>query len=99
MKARMVLTFFCGGLTGRACLPRRSAIPPARPCRPSYLLIPAPPPPGDGAVEVDGSRGEGGGQVLRLAVALSAATGRAVRVANVRANRERPGLAAQHAPL
>jgi len=49
------------------------------------------------AVEVDGSRGEGGGQVLRLAVALSAATGRAVRVANVRANRERPGLAAQHA--
>ncbi len=49
------------------------------------------------AVEVDGSRGEGGGQVLRLAVALSAATGRAVRVVRVRANRERPGLAAQHA--
>ena len=48
-------------------------------------------------VDVDGSRGEGGGQVLRLAVALSAATGRAVRVTQVRANRERPGLAAQHA--
>jgi len=48
-------------------------------------------------VEVDGSLGEGGGQVMRLAIALSAATGRAVRVSRVRANRERPGLAAQHA--
>ncbi len=47
-------------------------------------------------MEVDGARGEGGGQVLRLAVAMAAATGRAARVANVRANRERPGLAAQH---
>jgi RNA 3'-phosphate cyclase len=50
----------------------------------------------DGQVEVDGGHGEGGGQVLRLAVALSAATGRPVRVTDVRANRERPGLAAQH---
>jgi len=50
----------------------------------------------EGLVEVDGGHGEGGGQVLRLAVALSAATGRPVRVHDVRANRERPGLAAQH---
>ena len=50
----------------------------------------------EGLVEVDGAHGEGGGQVLRLAVALSAATGRPVRVTDVRANRERPGLAAQH---
>jgi len=50
----------------------------------------------EGLVEVDGGQGEGGGQVLRLAVALSAATGRPSRVVNVRANRERPGLAAQH---
>ena len=50
----------------------------------------------EGLVEVDGGHGEGGGQVLRLAVALSAATGLPARVTDVRANRERPGLAAQH---
>jgi len=50
----------------------------------------------EGLVEVDGGHGEGGGQVLRLAVALSAATGRPARVTDVRANRARPGLAAQH---
>jgi len=46
---------------------------------------------------IDGARGEGGGQVARLALALGAATGRAVRVTNVRANREQPGLKAGHA--
>lgn len=45
---------------------------------------------------IDGSSGEGGGQILRTSLALAAATGRAVRVANVRAGRPRPGLAAQH---
>lgn len=45
---------------------------------------------------VDGSRGEGGGQVARLALSLAAATGRAVRVENVRANRPQPGLKAGH---
>lgn len=45
---------------------------------------------------IDGSHGEGGGQLLRLAVALSAITGRAVRVENIRAGRAKPGLAAQH---
>ena len=43
---------------------------------------------------VDGS--EGGGQVLRLAVSLSALAGRAVRVENVRGGRETPGLRPQH---
>lgn len=48
------------------------------------------------AVQVDGSLGEGGGQVLRLSVALSAATGRPVNITRIRDGRERPGLRAQH---
>lgn len=47
-------------------------------------------------LEIDGSHGEGGGQILRMAVALSAVTSRGVRVFNIRAGRERPGLANQH---
>lgn len=47
-------------------------------------------------LEIDGSYGEGGGQLLRLAVALSAITGIEVRIANIRARRDKPGLAAQH---
>ena len=47
-------------------------------------------------IEIDGAYGEGGGQLLRTAVALSALTGSAVRLSNVRANRRRPGLAPQH---
>ena len=47
-------------------------------------------------IEIDGSYGEGGGQLVRTAVALSALTGRQLRLRNVRANRARPGLAAQH---
>lgn len=45
---------------------------------------------------VDGSRGEGGGQVARVALALAAATRTPVRVVNVRANRTEPGLKAGH---
>ena len=47
-------------------------------------------------VEIDGSYGEGGGQLVRTAIALSALTGTPVRLANVRAGRARPGLAPQH---
>ena len=45
-------------------------------------------------VIIDGA--SGGGQVLRNAVALSAVTGRAIRVTNVRGSRPKPGLRPQH---
>lgn len=45
---------------------------------------------------IDGAHGEGGGQLLRTAVALAAIAGTPVVVRNIRANRPRPGLAAQH---
>ncbi len=47
-------------------------------------------------IELDGCYGEGGGQLVRTAVALSALTRRPLRISNVRANREKPGLAPQH---
>jgi RNA 3'-phosphate cyclase len=47
-------------------------------------------------VKIDGSMGEGGGQVVRTSLALSAITGKSVLIRNVRARRTRPGLAAQH---
>jgi RNA 3'-terminal phosphate cyclase (ATP) len=47
-------------------------------------------------LELDGSYGEGGGQLVRTAVALSAITGRALAIRNIRANRDKPGLAPQH---
>lgn len=45
---------------------------------------------------LDGAYGEGGGQLLRTAVALAAITGRAITIENVRAKRPKPGLAPQH---
>ena len=45
---------------------------------------------------LDGSQGEGGGQIVRSAVTLSCITGRAVRVENVRAGRKTGGLRPQH---
>lgn len=47
-------------------------------------------------IEIDGSIGEGGGQVLRSALALSAITGKGVHLHNIRARRSEPGLKAQH---
>jgi len=47
-------------------------------------------------VEIDGSFGEGGGQILRTSLALSALLGRPVRIYNIRAKRPRPGLQRQH---
>jgi RNA 3'-terminal phosphate cyclase (ATP) len=45
---------------------------------------------------IDGAHGEGGGQILRTALSLAAITRRAIRLENIRANRPKPGLAAQH---
>ncbi len=45
---------------------------------------------------IDGSFGEGGGQILRSALALSLVTGRPFRLDNIRARRKKPGLMAQH---
>jgi RNA 3'-terminal phosphate cyclase (ATP) len=45
---------------------------------------------------IDGSFGEGGGQILRSALALSVVTGRPFRMEKVRAGRARPGLLRQH---
>jgi RNA 3'-terminal phosphate cyclase (ATP) len=47
-------------------------------------------------IEIDGSMGEGGGQIVRTALALSMCTGAAVTVHGIRARRSRPGLRAQH---
>ena len=47
-------------------------------------------------VKIDGSIGEGGGQVLRVCIALSALTGESVAIKNVRVNRANPGLRPQH---
>ncbi|MCP4379248.1 MAG: RNA 3'-terminal phosphate cyclase [bacterium] len=45
---------------------------------------------------IDGSFGEGGGQILRSSLALSIETGRAIRIENIRAGRKKPGLLRQH---
>ncbi|MFT4623412.1 MAG: RNA 3'-terminal phosphate cyclase (ATP) [Myxococcota bacterium] len=47
-------------------------------------------------IELDGSFGEGGGQILRTSLALSLCTGRPFRVHAIRAGRPRPGLLRQH---
>ena len=47
-------------------------------------------------IEIDGSTGEGGGQILRTALALSAVSRRPFRIHSIRANRSKPGLMRQH---
>jgi RNA 3'-phosphate cyclase len=47
-------------------------------------------------IEIDGAHGEGGGQLLRTAVSVAAARSEPIRIANIRARRRVPGLAAQH---
>lgn len=48
------------------------------------------------ALRIDGSTGEGGGQVLRSVLTLSLLTTRSVEVVNIRARRAKPGLRPQH---
>jgi RNA 3'-terminal phosphate cyclase (ATP) len=47
-------------------------------------------------IVLDGSQGEGGGQILRSALSLSLLTGAPFRIDNIRAGRRRPGLMRQH---
>lgn len=47
-------------------------------------------------IEIDGSEGEGGGQILRSALSLAICTQQPFRIANIRANRDKPGLMRQH---
>jgi RNA 3'-terminal phosphate cyclase (ATP) len=52
-------------------------------------------PPND-LILLDGSFGEGGGQILRTSLGLSMLTGKPFRIDKIRANREKPGLMRQH---
>ncbi|MDD1771305.1 MAG: RNA 3'-terminal phosphate cyclase [Methanomassiliicoccales archaeon] len=47
-------------------------------------------------IELDGSQGEGGGQIVRTALSLSAITGEPFRISSIRAGRPEPGLRPQH---
>lgn len=47
-------------------------------------------------ITIDGAEGEGGGQVLRNALALSLITGQPFKITNIRGKREKPGLMRQH---
>lgn len=47
-------------------------------------------------ITIDGSQGEGGGQIVRSSLSLSLCTGQPVRIRHIRANRRKPGLARQH---
>lgn len=47
-------------------------------------------------IDIDGSLGEGGGQILRTALSLSMCSGQPVRIQKIRQNRKKPGLMRQH---
>ena len=48
------------------------------------------------SLSIDGSQGEGGGQILRTSLSLSMLTGRPIQLHNIRAGRAKPGLMRQH---
>lgn len=48
------------------------------------------------SIRIDGSYGEGGGQILRTALSLSLVTGKSFRIDRIRAGRQKPGLLRQH---
>ena len=50
----------------------------------------------DEMITIDGSQGEGGGQILRTSLALSLVTGQPFRMERIRAKRQKPGLLKQH---
>lgn len=47
-------------------------------------------------ITIDGSHGEGGGQIIRSSLGLAMMTGRETEIINVRAGRKKPGLQKQH---
>ena len=51
---------------------------------------------GNTMIEIDGSSGEGGGQILRSSLSLAALSGKEVHFRNIRARRRKPGLMRQH---
>jgi RNA 3'-terminal phosphate cyclase (ATP) len=83
----------------RATIPHR--VSPRSYPRPRGEFSPVPesrsrPDPTPRLVMLDGSEGEGGGQILRTALTLSLLTGRPFRIVKIRANRDKPGLRPQH---
>jgi RNA 3'-terminal phosphate cyclase (ATP) len=83
----------------RISTPVRSAAMSPRPPRistESHAVSSSPRPSSEKLIVLDGSRGEGGGQILRTALTLSLVTGRPFRIAKIRANRDKPGLRPQH---
>lgn len=51
---------------------------------------------GAAPIQIDGSFGEGGGQMIRNSLALAAVTGKSMEIINIRARRSKPGLQPQH---
>lgn len=47
-------------------------------------------------IEINGSTGEGGGQILRTSITLAAVLGKSIRISKIRAGRKEPGLRPQH---